>query len=149
VSDPYPRMSASPLLHVDITRPAPATIRIALAGEVDLATARDLSDRLLSVLHAEHPAVLEVDLIDVSFLACAGVGALACVRSAAVRAGCQLRLIRPQPIVGMVLELTGMLADLTAPNTTSPAEASWAGYPAQPQTAATTMTPTPEAMLAA
>jgi anti-sigma B factor antagonist len=32
MSDPYPRVSASPLPHVDITRPAPATIRIALAG---------------------------------------------------------------------------------------------------------------------
>jgi anti-anti-sigma factor len=150
MSNPYPRVSASPPLHIDITRPSPATIRIALAGEVDLVTAPDLLDTLLSALHTEHPAVLDVDLTDVSFLACAGVGALACVRGAAVRAGCQLRLIRPQPIVRMVLELTGMLGDVTAPTTTSLAEASRPGYPAQPQAAAaTTMIPTAEAMLAA
>jgi hypothetical protein len=73
MSSPYPRVSASPLLHIDITRPSPATTRIALAGEVDLTTAPDLLDRLLSVLHTEQPAVLDVDLTDVSFLGCAGV----------------------------------------------------------------------------
>jgi anti-sigma B factor antagonist len=146
MSNPYPRVSASSPLHVDITLPAPATIRIALAGEVDLATAPDLLDRLLSVLHAEHPAVLEVDLTDVSFLACAGVGAPACVRSAAVRAGCQLRIVHPQPIVRMVLELTGMLADMTVATTASLAEESRPGSRAQLRAA---MTPAPAAMLAA
>jgi anti-anti-sigma factor len=149
MSNPYPRVSASPPLHVDITRPSPATIRIALAGEVDLTTAPDLLDRLLNVLHAEQPAVLDVDLTDVSFLACAGVGALACVRSAAVQAGCQLRIVHPQPIVRLVLELTGMLDHVTAP-TTAPASAeeSRPGFRAQSRAAAA-MTPAPAAMLAA
>ena len=149
MSSPYPRVSASPLLHIDITRPSPATTRIALAGEVDLTTAPDLLDRLLSVLHTEQPAVLDVDLTDVSFLGCAGVGALACVRDAAVRAGCQLRIIRPQPIVRLVLDLTGMLSDVTAPTTAPSAEASRPGSRARPGAAATTMAPRPEAMLAA
>ena len=145
MSNPYPRVSASPPLRIDITCPAPATIRVALAGEVDLATAPDLLDRLLSVLHVQHPALLEVDLTDVSFFGCAAVNALSCVRSAAVRAGCRLRIVHPQPFVRMVLEVTGILADVTA---APPAEESRPVFPAQPRAADAT-TPASAAVLAA
>lgn len=37
------------------------------------------------------------------------------VRNAALRVGCQLRVTRPQGIVTRVLEMTGLLAVLTAP----------------------------------
>jgi anti-sigma B factor antagonist len=141
MSNPYPRVNASPQLHIDITRPAAATIRVALTGEVDLATTPDLLDRMLSVLHLQHPALLEVDLTDVSFFGCAGVNTLSCVRSAAVRAGCQLRIVHPQPFVRIVLEMTGILADVTA---APPAEESRRG----PRAAAPT-TPAPAVMLAA
>ena len=141
MSDLLSRVSASPPLRIGITRPAPATIRIAVAGEVDYATAPDLLDTMLNVLHAQHPAVLDVDLTDVSFLAGAGVGALACIRNAASQVGCQLRISHPQPMIRMVLELTGILPGVPALTvTTSAAEA------AQPRSA---VAMAPPAVLAA
>jgi anti-anti-sigma factor len=145
MSNPLTRVGAPPPLHIDITYPSPATTRIAPAGEIDLATAPDLLDTLLNLLHTRHPAVLDVDLTDVSFLACAGVSVLACVRNAAARAGCQLRISNPQPMVRMVLELTWMPSDATAAPL---AEASRPRHPARREAAATTMTPTPEAVAA-
>jgi hypothetical protein len=42
-------------LHVDTSRPSPATIRVAVTGEVDMATAPALCARLLSVLQEQTP----------------------------------------------------------------------------------------------
>jgi anti-anti-sigma factor len=84
-----------------------------VVGEVDLATAHLLRDRLLGVLHEQAPAVVEVDLAGVTFLDCTGISVLVAVRNAAIRAGGQLRVANPQPIVRRVLELTGLLGVLT------------------------------------
>jgi anti-anti-sigma factor len=78
-----------PQLRIDTSCPSPATVRVAVLGEVDLATAPVLRDRLLSVLHKQAPAVLDVDLAEVTFLDCAGIGALVAVRNAAVHTGRQ------------------------------------------------------------
>jgi anti-anti-sigma factor len=84
-------------------------------GEVDLATAPVLRDQLLGVLHDYNPDLLDVDLGGVTFLDCAGIGALVGVRNAAVQAGRQMRVTHPQPIVRRILEVTGLLGVLTAP----------------------------------
>jgi anti-anti-sigma factor len=110
-------------LHIDTSRPSPATTRVAVAGEVDLATASVLRDRLLEVLRDQRPAVLDVDLAEVTFLDCTGIAALVDVRNAAVQTGYQIRVSHLQPIVRRVLDLTGLLGVLTAPSnepTTSP-----------------------------
>jgi hypothetical protein len=46
-------------LQVDITRPAPSTVRVAVVGEIDLTTAPTLHDRLLTVLHEQAPALVD------------------------------------------------------------------------------------------
>jgi anti-anti-sigma factor len=102
-------------LHLDTSRPSPSTARVAVAGEVDLATAHLLRDRLLGVLREQTPAVLDVDLARVTFLDCTGISALVAVRNAAVHVGRQMRVSHPQPIVRRVLELTGLLDLFTAP----------------------------------
>jgi len=102
-------------LHIDMSYPSPATARVAVVGEVDLATGRVLRHSLFSVLHDHSPAVLEVDLAGVTFLDCTGISALASVRNAAVQTGCQMRVTHPQPIVRRVLELTGLLGVFTTP----------------------------------
>jgi len=79
------------------------------------ATGHLLRDRLLDVLREQAPAVLNVDLGGVTFLDCTGISALVAARNAAVQAGRQMRVTRPQPIVGRVLEVTGLLDVLTAP----------------------------------
>jgi len=53
-------------LHINPTYPLPGTARVAVVGEVDLATAPVLRDRLLTVLHDQAPAVLDVDLAEVT-----------------------------------------------------------------------------------
>ena len=87
----------------------PGTARVLVTGEVDLATAPELRETLLRVLHTQGPAVLDIDLAEVTFLDCAGIGALVAVNNAAAHAGCQVRVCHPQPIVRRVLELTGLL----------------------------------------
>jgi anti-anti-sigma factor len=74
---------------IDTSYPSPATARVAVVGEVDLATAPVLRDGLLNVLHGQTPAVLDVDVDGVTFLDCTGIGVLVGVRNAAVQAGRQ------------------------------------------------------------
>ena len=102
-------------LHIDTSWPSPSTARVAVVGEVDLATAHLLRDRLLGVLREHAPAVLDVDLGGVTFLDCTGISALVAARNAAVHIGGHMRVSHPQPIVGRVLEVTGLLDVLTAP----------------------------------
>jgi anti-anti-sigma factor len=102
-------------LRIDTTYPSPDTARAAVVGEVDLATAPEVRDRLLNVLRKYPPATLLVDLSGVTFLDCTGLGALIAVRNAAVRVDCHLRVTSPPPIVYRMLDLTGLLSVLTAP----------------------------------
>jgi anti-anti-sigma factor len=115
MSTPFSPMTALAPLHLAASYPSPSTARVAVTGEVDLATAPALRDVLLRVLQEQTCVLLDVDLAGVTFLDCAGVGALVAVRNAAVRAGRQLRVSHPRPIVGRVLDLTGLLGVLTAP----------------------------------
>jgi anti-anti-sigma factor len=102
-------------LHLDTSWPSPSTARVAVVGEVDLATAHLLRDRLLSVLREQAPAVVDVDLAGVTFLDCTALSALVAARNAAIHAGCQVRVSQPQPIVHLMLEATGLLGVFTAP----------------------------------
>lgn len=109
-------------LHIVTSYPSPATARVAVVGEVDLATTPVLRERLLHVLRDQRPDLLDVDLAEVTFLDCTGLGVLVAVRAAAVQAGCQMRVSHPQPIVRRVLEVTGLLGVFTVP-TVGPAPA--------------------------
>jgi anti-anti-sigma factor len=102
-------------LHLDTSWPASSTVRVAVVGEVDLATAHLLRDRLLGVLREQAPAVLYVDLAGVSFLDCTGIAALVAVRNAARHTGRRVRVTHLQPMVRRVLAVTGLLGPLTAP----------------------------------
>jgi anti-anti-sigma factor len=82
-----------------------ATITVRLSGEIDCATAQQLQDVLCDQVRRS-PESLVVDLADVTFLDCAGVGALLSVVRAARRAGVEMTARRPQPIVRRVLDLT-------------------------------------------
>ena len=91
----------------------PATARVAVTGEVDLATGPGLREALLRVLHTHGPAVLDIDLAGVTFLDCTGIRALIAVRNAAVHDGCQVRVCHPRPNVRRVLEMARLLDVLT------------------------------------
>jgi anti-anti-sigma factor len=102
-------------LSIDVSRPAPDTVRVAAIGEVDMATAHVLRDALLRELREQAPAVLDVDLAGVTFLDCSGINALVAVRNVAVQAERHVRVTDPQPIVRWLLDLTGLLDALTGP----------------------------------
>ena len=109
-----PATVPTPLHIVAVGRWSPTTVTLAAVGEVDMATAPVLLERLIGVLRVDHPEVVEVDLTGVRFLDCAGVGALVAARNAALQVGCRLRVCHLQPIVHRVLEITGLLGALTA-----------------------------------
>jgi anti-anti-sigma factor len=115
MSSTFSPVTALAQLHLDTSYPSPGTARVAVIGEVDLATAPALRNRLLHVLHEQTPAVLDVDLAGVTFLDCTGVSALVAVRNAAVHAGRQMRVTHLQPIVRRVLDVTGLLGVFTTP----------------------------------
>jgi anti-anti-sigma factor len=142
-------MTAVTQLHIDTSYPSPNTARAAVAGEVDLATAPVLTDRLLGLLDGRAPAVLEVDLAGCTFLDCTGIGALVGVRNAAVQTGCQMRVIHPQPVVRRVLDLTGLLDVLTAPIDQPQPLPTRSEYPARIGPASATVTTSLDILVAA
>ena len=101
-------------LRIDTSNTMPGTVRIAVVGEIDLSNSDMLHAGLLAVLSAQRPHRIEVDLAGVTFLDCGALTVLVVVGSAAARAGCQLRITNPQPIVRRILDLTGLRDVLTA-----------------------------------
>lgn len=134
-------------LYMDTDYASSGTVCVAVVGEVDLATAPVLRNRLVDALHEQHLAVLEVDLAGVTFLDCAGVGAFVAARNTAVQTGRQMRVTHPQPIVRRVLELAGLLEVLTAPIDQPPPARS--GYPSRTERTPTAATQPPGVMAAA
>jgi anti-anti-sigma factor len=111
---PVPALVLPPL-RIDVSRPSPVDVGIAVVGEVDMATAHVLHDVLLHVLDEHAPAVLTIDLAGVTFLDCTGISTMVAARNAAIQAGRQVRVTHPQDIVRRVLDLAGLLDALTAP----------------------------------
>jgi anti-anti-sigma factor len=96
--------------------PWPGVARIAVIGEVDMASVPALSHKLLVTPVENNLVVLDVDLADTTFLDCAGINALLRARHAAASIGCLLYVSAPRPNVRRVLHLTGVLDHLTAPH---------------------------------
>ena len=101
-------------LRIDTSNTNPGTIRVAVAGEIDLSNSDVLRGGLLGILSAQRPHRIEVDLARVMFMDCRGLTALILVREAAARSGCRLRITNLQPVVRRVLDLTGLHDVLTA-----------------------------------
>jgi anti-anti-sigma factor len=139
------------LAHLDIetSYPSPDTARVAVAGEIDLATAAVLRERLFGLLHGKTPAILDVDLAGCTFLDCTGLGVLVGVRNAAVQSGRQMWVTRPQRVVRRVLELTGLLDVLTAPDDQPQPSPTRPDNPTGAGPAYATLTTPPEMLVAA
>jgi anti-anti-sigma factor len=84
------------------------------AGEVDLRCAGALRAAIQDALRMPHPVDVVVDLGRVTFLDCAGIGALVAGRNTAVGRGHGYRVVNLQPFVRHVLDLTGVLTALTS-----------------------------------
>lgn len=112
MSHTYSPVTPSEQLGLATSCPAPGTVRVAVAGEIDLSTTGVLHAGLLAALSAQLPERLEVDLAAVTFMDCGGITVLVAVGRAAARTGCRLRIANPQPIVRRVLDLTGYSASV-------------------------------------
>lgn len=80
---------------------------MAVDGEVDLAVAPSMRERLETLL-AEGHATLYLDLLDATFLDSTALGVLVSVREQCHRAGGELHLIVTEPRILKVLEITGL-----------------------------------------
>lgn len=96
---------------------APATRRVTVTGDVDLATSPALRSTLLAALDGPPPVpgVLEIDLAGVGFLDSTGIGALVGVRNHAIAKACLVQLTGLQPAVRRVLTVTGLLDGFLEP----------------------------------
>ena len=90
--------------------PVPAggsVVTVAVAGELDLATAPELLNRVNDLIEAGHHRVV-LDLRELTFCDSAGLSVLARMRKKVAQFDGFLALAAPTPIVRSVLELTGM-----------------------------------------
>jgi anti-sigma B factor antagonist len=81
--------------------------KIALAGRMDTAGAQEIDLRFTG-LAATRPALIVVDLSQVSFLASMGIRTLLSTAKALVRRGGRMVLASPQPLVGEVLKVAAI-----------------------------------------
>lgn len=95
---------------------APGTVIVTVAGEVDMATAPALYTALVTALSDHAPTVIDIDLSACTFLDCSGIRALVSARATATAGSCQMWARNPQRLVRRVLEVTGLLDVLTAPD---------------------------------
>lgn len=103
-------------LHVQTRSLSPHRVVVAVAGEVDLATAPVLQTALADALATYTPAVIDVDLSACTFLDCSGITVLVAAHAAAQARGCQMWARYPQRLVRLVLEVTELLDMFTAPS---------------------------------
>jgi anti-anti-sigma factor len=113
--DNRPSLATRTQLHLVTHSPALGIARVTVTGEVDMVTEAALKATLLDALAAYHPAVLEVDLSACTLLDCSGIRALFAVHTRATAMGALVRVRHPQPMVRLVLAMTGLLELLTVP----------------------------------
>ncbi|MGC9666095.1 STAS domain-containing protein [Planosporangium sp. 12N6] len=82
-------------------------------GEIDLLVAGPLRAAIQHALDSPYVGGVVVDLHRVTFLDCAGVGALVAGHNTATQRRTPFRVINPQRQVRRVLDVTGVLAVLT------------------------------------
>lgn len=116
-------VAAAASLSIITARPGPDSVRVYLAGEIDIATAPRLRVTLQSVVAAAPPQTeIRVDLSRVSFIDAIGIGILVRGREAAARAGVGFSVENPRGIVLRIIEVLDLVEVLrvTTVRRTSP-----------------------------
>lgn len=89
--------------------------RLAVAGELDIATAPQLLDAV-AALAGRPPAAdgerVDLDLADLTFLDASGLDALLAAQELARAGGRRLRIVGARPFARVLLEITGLVAVL-------------------------------------
>ncbi|MFD0775420.1 STAS domain-containing protein [Streptomonospora algeriensis] len=89
------------------------TVVVAVQGEIDIATADDMRDRMLAAAGERGSAVLVADLSEVDFFDASGVRALMAVRRRLNARGVRMVLGGPSAAVVRTLEVLGLLGCFT------------------------------------
>jgi anti-anti-sigma factor len=79
-----------------------------LSGDIDLTCRDSLRNRLVDVIDIDQVDHLLVDLDEVTFLDCSGIGALIAGYNAALAAGCRYEVRNPHGIVSTILRICGV-----------------------------------------
>ena len=101
-------MTASPIA-ID-TASIEGGVIIAVAGELDLLTADELTEALAAEVARQ--ALVVVDLTAVEFLSSSGLAALALAHRAAVEAGHVLRLVAGNRVTLRPIQITGLADEI-------------------------------------
>jgi anti-anti-sigma factor len=88
--------------------------RLAVAGEIDIATVDTLADAMTGIIRDRRPVRLDVDFAEVTFLDSSGVAALVAAWQLASADRIDFTVVNCCPNVLRVLEITGMVQALTA-----------------------------------
>jgi anti-sigma B factor antagonist len=94
---------------------AAGVVRVAVTGEIDMATSQALATALREAVRTEDAKEVEVDLSGVTFMDSSGIRALVMSQGYATEHGVTLYATNPHPHVRRVLEITGLLTLLTEP----------------------------------
>ena len=81
---------------------------VKLCGELDIANAPDLRERLLAILSRRTPNNLVLDLSKLEFIDSSGIAVLVNTERRARLLGCALVLVAPQAAVSRVLQICGL-----------------------------------------
>jgi anti-sigma B factor antagonist len=87
-------------------------LRLAITGEVDLATADLLTDAITNVITGGHVAELIIDLDEVTFLDASGISSLIRGRNLAAAFDIAYHVANAHDMVHRVLDITGVLGRL-------------------------------------
>jgi anti-sigma B factor antagonist len=89
----------------------PDGARVVLSGDIDLVVRADLR-RVLAGVVGVSPGAVDLDLYDVTFLDCSGIGEFVRAHVDTRSRGHPLTVSRPRGVARRLLELTGVLAVL-------------------------------------
>ncbi len=94
-------------MELEVIEPAPGFFIASPVGDVDLASASPMLDRLLRILR-DSPSLLVVALDRVEFMDSSGLNALVAAHRRAEAMGSTMRIAAPSAIVRKLFRLTGL-----------------------------------------
>ncbi|MFC4148090.1 STAS domain-containing protein [Micromonospora mangrovi] len=87
--------------------------RLALSGELDMASADALHEQVHQALASDRPELLIIDLAALTFCDSTGIRALVDARAAAIACQVAFQVVNPRGVTRRVMRVTGVLDVLT------------------------------------
>lgn len=104
-------------VRTDEARPDGSGLVLTLVGEIDLSNARGFEKDVQRLISSRRPAMLTLDLADLTFMDSTAVSVVVRLWRMARRQGCTLRVVNPAGAVLHVLDVTGAMSVVGVPVT--------------------------------